>query len=437
MFIAGLMIPCHSFVLEVLRKYRLQLHELSPSGIVHLAKFIWAVESFGGKADVEVFAKYFSLHYQPYKILNEEKRLCASNCGVYSFKPRSGLKVKLQHTSNNRWSTQWHANWFYVTVPDVEVEGRTVWPLASRLINNNPVAEPDFNVDDNSLNNRAFLMAYRYCNNRDLVEEFCAVGICPLAEDFSVGEMEKLILPAGTEVPVPKLDADLRGMTATAFVPWVERCAGKYLSSYSSSEEKNIRAKGSKVRFNRILMRAKISYPPRPIFKPEEEASDTAAQGRGRGRGGARKRGPAADLPLPRRTRQKLTEETESSRRGGAPRARRRVSRDVAPVQPVVERRRSGLGDTRRDDAEVNALAGVPGSSRMAGTDVAMAGEENQYDPLDLDLSPLAKDDEAEAETRRLETGASLVGVPPDGQEIVRGNCTFARNFFFVSSLFL
>lgn len=39
-FVAGLVIPCHQFVLIVLDRYRIQLHELTPSAFSHLTKFI-------------------------------------------------------------------------------------------------------------------------------------------------------------------------------------------------------------------------------------------------------------------------------------------------------------------------------------------------------------------------------------------------------------
>lgn len=47
-FIAGFSIPCHDFVLVVLDKYQVQLHEITPTAIAHLSKFVRAMVSYAG-----------------------------------------------------------------------------------------------------------------------------------------------------------------------------------------------------------------------------------------------------------------------------------------------------------------------------------------------------------------------------------------------------
>jgi hypothetical protein len=61
-FAAGLRLPAHRFVGEVLRKFNVQIHQLTPNVVVALSKYVWATTSYGGQPSVEVFAKYYCLH---------------------------------------------------------------------------------------------------------------------------------------------------------------------------------------------------------------------------------------------------------------------------------------------------------------------------------------------------------------------------------------
>jgi hypothetical protein len=56
-FIAGLRLSAHRFVSEVLQKFEVQVHQLTPNAVVALAKYVWATTSYGGQPSVEVFAK--------------------------------------------------------------------------------------------------------------------------------------------------------------------------------------------------------------------------------------------------------------------------------------------------------------------------------------------------------------------------------------------
>jgi hypothetical protein len=56
-FTAGLCLPAHRFVAEVLQRFEVQVHQLTLNAVVALAKYIWAMTSYGGQPSVEVFAK--------------------------------------------------------------------------------------------------------------------------------------------------------------------------------------------------------------------------------------------------------------------------------------------------------------------------------------------------------------------------------------------
>jgi hypothetical protein len=47
---------------EVLWRFEVEIHQLTPNVMVALAKFMWAATTYGGEPSVEVFAKNYCLH---------------------------------------------------------------------------------------------------------------------------------------------------------------------------------------------------------------------------------------------------------------------------------------------------------------------------------------------------------------------------------------
>jgi hypothetical protein len=61
-FTAGLRLPAHRFVAEILQRFEVQVHQLTPNAVVALAKYVWAATSYGGQPSMEVVAKHYCLH---------------------------------------------------------------------------------------------------------------------------------------------------------------------------------------------------------------------------------------------------------------------------------------------------------------------------------------------------------------------------------------
>jgi hypothetical protein len=49
---------------EVLKNFKIYLHQLTPNAIVRLSVFIWALRSQGMSLDAEAFYRVHELHYQ-------------------------------------------------------------------------------------------------------------------------------------------------------------------------------------------------------------------------------------------------------------------------------------------------------------------------------------------------------------------------------------
>jgi hypothetical protein len=175
-FAAGLRLPAHRFVGEVLRRFSVQIHQLTPNAVVALSKYVWATASYGGQPSVEVFAKYYCLHWQKRMIGNK-----VAQFGSCTFTPKTGKTsmevVELVPCARNKWGN-WHEFWFYVAEGTIEDHlGLPVAEMCSHYYS----AYPPFEVAEEDADEGALRCAAGLSSGRDLVEEFVAYGVWPLA----------------------------------------------------------------------------------------------------------------------------------------------------------------------------------------------------------------------------------------------------------------
>ena len=60
-FLSGLGFLAACFLRQVLEAFEVQLHHLTPNGIVTLSKFCWACLSYGMEPNVGTFYEYYKL----------------------------------------------------------------------------------------------------------------------------------------------------------------------------------------------------------------------------------------------------------------------------------------------------------------------------------------------------------------------------------------
>ena len=63
-FRARLQFPLYEMIGEVLKKFEIYLHQLTPNAIVRLSVYIWALRSQGKSANAEGFCRVHELCYQ-------------------------------------------------------------------------------------------------------------------------------------------------------------------------------------------------------------------------------------------------------------------------------------------------------------------------------------------------------------------------------------
>jgi hypothetical protein len=251
-FAAGLRLPAHRFVGEVLRKFDVQVHQLTPNAVVALAKYVWATTSYGGQASVEVFAKYYCMHWQKRKIGNK-----IAQFGSCTFTPKTGKTsmevVELVPCARNKWGNWWEF-WFYIAEGTVEDHpGLPVAVMCSHYYS----AYPQFEVAEEDGDEGAFRCAARMSSERDLVEEFVGYGVWPLARGWALGEVCPRQIPSrgGMLVRSPAFALDLHGRDPAAFVREAEdgsvRIVGRYVPKTEAQRSWDIR--GSNDRLNRVF----------------------------------------------------------------------------------------------------------------------------------------------------------------------------------------
>jgi hypothetical protein len=287
-FVAGLRLSAHRFM-EVLRRFEVQVHQLTPNVVLALAKYVWATTSYGGQPSVEVFAKHYCLHWQKRKIGHE-----IAQFGLCTFTPKTGKTsmevVELVPCARNKWGNWWEF-WFYVSEGTVEDHpGLPVAVMCSHYY----VAYPQFEVAEDDADEGALRCAARMSSGRDLVEEFVWYGVWPLAHGWALGEVCPREMPSwgGQLVQSPAFALDLRGRDPAAFVREAEdgaaRIVGRYVSRTEGLWSWDIR--GSNDRLNRVFDLNRLSYG----GYPREDAADH----RGKKPMGGTEEGPSQDAAL-------------------------------------------------------------------------------------------------------------------------------------------
>jgi hypothetical protein len=71
-FTAGLRMPSRPTLADILHKFWLQLHQLTPNAIAQLSKYFWTMLSFDGIPTSDGFTKRYELHYQSKKVDADE-----------------------------------------------------------------------------------------------------------------------------------------------------------------------------------------------------------------------------------------------------------------------------------------------------------------------------------------------------------------------------
>jgi hypothetical protein len=116
-FRAGLRFPLYDIIGEVLKRFEIYLHQLTPNAIVRLSVYIWALRSQGKSANAEGFRRVHELHYQT----KARADGLPKNFECYNFAYRKDTKASVIGY-RTKWLTGWTSEWFYVKADEKKRE---------------------------------------------------------------------------------------------------------------------------------------------------------------------------------------------------------------------------------------------------------------------------------------------------------------------------
>jgi hypothetical protein len=187
-FRAGLRFPLYDIIGEVLKRFEIYLHRLTPNAIVRLSVYIWALRSQGISANAKGFCRVHELHYQ----MKARADGLPKHFGCYNFVYRKDTKA-LVIGYRTKWPTGWTNEWLYVKVDEKKRDklmtmvmspmrlslGMT-WPLCNMQLGSPcQVAEVQFRVVAAEI------------STRDLVQEYLANRTFPTSSRWGMSKKKE------------------------------------------------------------------------------------------------------------------------------------------------------------------------------------------------------------------------------------------------------
>jgi hypothetical protein len=273
-FKAGLRFPLNKMIADVLKKFGIHFHQLTPNAIVRLSVYIWALRSQGVEPFAEGFYRVHELHYQT----KAKKDGLHENFGCYNFAYRKTTKF-LVISYRSKWSTGWKSEWFYVKVDD-DKEKLVQSPL--ELIFRE--TRPQCNMTTEGPTQTAlaeFRIIAEHIGTRDLVQEFLAFKIFPTMKEWAMPKLEGK-KKEGELIRLPYHYKFKRhfNVPCQEWLDTIEVMCNKILGNYSKKEDQLMTAAFGtrpKRRLNRVMDAIGFEY-------PDYERLDKGAEGQKRKR---------------------------------------------------------------------------------------------------------------------------------------------------------
>src|SRR6187455_2379622 len=314
---AGLRFPLHGIIGEVLKRFGIYFHQLTPNAIVRLIVYIWALRSQAVEPFADSFCRVHELHYQT----KARKDGLHDNFGCYNFAYRKTTKFSMI-SYRSKWLAGWKSEWFYVKV-DEDKEKLVQSPLELTFGETRPrcrmkVEGPTWAALGE------FKIIAEHIGTRDLVQEFLAFKIFPTMKEWAMPKLEKE-KKEGELVRLPYHYKFKKYFKAPCqeWLETIEVMSTEILGNYSKKEDQLMTAAFGtrpKRRLNRVLDAIGFEY-------PDYERLDKGAEGQ------KRKRVAGAlikdDEDQPKKKKEKFEPKVAASRK-------RKVA-SPKPVSPELE----------------------------------------------------------------------------------------------------
>jgi hypothetical protein len=257
-FKAGFRFPLNGMIADVLKKFGIYLHQLTPNAIVRLSVYIWALRSQGVEPFAEGFCRVHELHYQT----KAREDGLHENFGCYNFAYRKNKKFPVI-SYRTKWPAGWKTEWFYVKVNE-EKEKLVQSPL--ELIFGE--TRPQCNMTPKSPSQIAlgeFRVIAEHIGTRDLVQEFLAFRVFPTLKEWDMPKLKRE-KKKGELVRLPyyyKFKKHFK-VPCQEWLDTIEVMCNDILGNYSKKEDQLMTAAFGtrpKRRLNRVMDALNFEYP--------------------------------------------------------------------------------------------------------------------------------------------------------------------------------
>jgi hypothetical protein len=242
-------------IADVLEKFGIHLHQLTPNAIVRLSVYIWALRSQEAEPLAEGFCRAHELHYQT----KAREDGLHDIFGCYNFAYRKDAKYPVI-SYRTKWLAGWKSEWFYVKV-DEKKEKLVQSPLSLTFGETRPrcVMDPGSPCQ---IALGEFRVVAEHIGTRDLVQEFLAFRVFPTLREWDMpklkGEKKKKEL-----VRLPYYYKFKKHFKAPCqeWLDTIEVMCNEILGNYSKKEDQLIQGTRPKRRMNRVMDALNFDYP--------------------------------------------------------------------------------------------------------------------------------------------------------------------------------
>jgi hypothetical protein len=267
-FKAGLRFPLNKMIADVLNKFGIYLHQLTPNAIVRLSVYIWALRSQVVEPFCVGFCRIHELHYQT-KARGDGLH---ENFGCYNFAYRKNTKFSVI-SYRSKWPAGWKSEWFYVKV-DEEKDKLVQSPLELTF----GETRPQCNMTPGSPSQIAlaeFRVIADHIGTRDLVQDFLAFRVFPTLKEWEMPKLKEE-KKKGEFVRLPyyyKFRKHFK-VPCQEWLDTIEVMCNEILGNYSKKEDQLMTAAFGtrpKRRLNRVMDALDFEYPDYELLDKDAE----------------------------------------------------------------------------------------------------------------------------------------------------------------------
>jgi hypothetical protein len=140
-FVCGLRFLCDPMLVDILDKFSVKIHQLSPNSFLELSKFFWIMRTFRCNFSADVFARLFEMVIEPRVIKLGDGQYRESHFGCCTFNThrqntrRRLTRIQIAPCCKTNFIKDWNSYWLYVKVDMSKIPGYEVptFPLSSPI----------------------------------------------------------------------------------------------------------------------------------------------------------------------------------------------------------------------------------------------------------------------------------------------------------------